>query len=68
MYANRKDARTVRINLSITPETERFIAAIAELNGMQKTAWVRDYFLEKVQQEFGGNSGFSPLDLRATGT
>jgi len=61
MYANRKDARTERINLSATPEARERISRIAEKHGEQMTAWLYSYVMEKLEEDFGSDSSFAPL-------
>ena len=65
MYANPKDIRNVRVNLSLSDAENRAAEAIAEMNGMQKSAYLRQCFLEKIYRDHGGDSGFAPLELRA---
>lgn len=56
MYANRRDKRNVRINLSATPQFRERVEALAEQHGEQMTTWIYEYIARKIEEDFGGNS------------
>ena len=56
MYANRRDKRSVRINLSATPQFRERVEALAEQHGEQMTTWLYEYVARKMEEDFGANS------------
>ncbi|MGI4776926.1 MAG: hypothetical protein ACRYGA_02215 [Janthinobacterium lividum] len=55
MYANRRDKRSERINLSATPQFRDRVEALAEQHGEQMTTWLYEYVNRKMDEDFGVN-------------
>lgn len=70
MYADPKNIRKKRINLSLTDTESRLIEALAEINGTQPSVFIREFVLEAFakfeQVGHASNSGPYPRERRAT--
>jgi hypothetical protein len=66
MYADRDHVRYRRVNLSLNEQEDAAAEAIARLNGMQKSAYLRELILEGLmRRRHAANSADERLALRA---
>lgn len=66
MYANPSHLRKKRVNLSLNDSEARLAEAMAEFNGMQTSAFLRELVMEGLMRVHGSNSGANAPELRAT--
>jgi hypothetical protein len=65
MYADPAHIRKNRVNLSLNDAEDRLAEAMAEFNGMQKSAFLRVLVLDGLSRFHSQDSGPLAPDLRA---
>ena len=65
MYANPEHIRKHRVNLSLNDSEARLAEAMAEFNGMQTSAFLRELVLESLKRMHGANSDDGAPEMRA---
>lgn len=65
MYADPTHIRKHRVNLSLNDAEARLAEAMAEFNGMQTSAFLRELVLDSLKRMHGVNSGGSAPAMRA---
>lgn len=66
MYADPTHIRKHRVNLSLNDTEVRLAEAMAEFNGMQTSAFLRELVLESLSRMHGSNSAQAATEKRAT--
>jgi hypothetical protein len=65
MYADPAHIRKNRVNLSLNDAEDRLADAMAEFNGMQKSAFLRVLVLEGLSRFHSQDSGLPAPEMRA---
>lgn len=65
MYADPKNIRTKRVNLSLNDEEMRAVEAISALNKQQPSAFLRELVMDALLRVHVADSGNDATNLRA---